>query len=77
VTSYCFRRGSNRALLLYPNYAETLQEDAHFTISSGFKNKEMIKVVAAEVPFWNMSDFKSLEHRLITQIAQLLRDARQ
>jgi 5-methylcytosine-specific restriction enzyme subunit McrC len=74
VTSYCFRRGSRKALLLYPNYSSTLQEDAHFTVSSAFKNKDVIDVVAAEIPFWNINDFFGLEQRLIAQFSTLLKN---
>ncbi|WP_018616361.1 5-methylcytosine restriction system specificity protein McrC [Segetibacter koreensis] len=73
VTSYAFRRGCNCVLLLYPNYSETIQTRDYFSITSPFtKNSEVIKVIAAEVPFWSMKEFNNIARSLENMLSDIL-----
>jgi 5-methylcytosine-specific restriction enzyme subunit McrC len=77
MTSYAFRRGCNTVLLLYPNDSEQIQSNDYFTISSGFNGKDKVKVIAAEVSFWNMSNFQSLSTNLQQGLVAILDQAKE
>jgi len=72
MTSYAFRRGCNSVLLLYPNCSDQLQKIDSFTISSPFANEAVVRVLAADVPFWSMNSFDDLETTLAARVSNLI-----
>jgi hypothetical protein len=41
---------------------------------SGFEGHEKINVIAMEIPFWSMTDFKGINTRLYEALEQSLKD---
>lgn len=73
MTSYAYRRGCNNVLLLYPNQNDQILEKDIFKISS--KNGgQQIKVHAAEIPFWSLAGYATINEPLTIQLKKLLKD---
>ncbi|MDP9077217.1 MAG: restriction endonuclease [Bacteroidota bacterium] len=71
MTAYAMRRGCKCVLLLYPNVAESCREPDHFKVRSAFDGTE-IHVIAAEVPFWSMTNFRELPFVLKAKLNELI-----
>jgi len=71
MAAYAMRRGCKCVLLLYPNVAESCKEPNHFKIRSAFDGTE-IHVIAAEVPFWSMTNFGQLPVVLKAKLNELI-----
>jgi 5-methylcytosine-specific restriction enzyme subunit McrC len=72
MTSYALRRACKYVLLLYPNKAESLKENVEYVITSGFDRNHAINIIAAEIPFWSISDFSGLASALRTVLLSAL-----
>lgn len=72
VVSYAYRRGCNEVILIYPNASEKLNEVNTFQIPSGFDNSQIIQVKVAEIPFWSIANFDSIEGGLKTTLTEIL-----
>src|SRR5204863_2430406 len=64
MVTYAVRRGSTNILLLYPNIGEDVNTSDSFSIESGFTGADEIEIMASEVPFWSVRDFKALDTSL-------------
>jgi len=64
MVSYAFKRGCTDVILIYPNISEETNLADNFEISSGFIGKEKINVIAMEIPFWSLKNFKGLDIKL-------------
>lgn len=62
MISYAYRRGTDKVLLIYPNTSDKLAKDT-FLINKGTKD-EIIKITAADVPFWSPDSYLSVEDKL-------------
>ncbi len=72
MVSYAFKRGCTDIILVYPNLSENLNPSDKFEIISGFEGHEKINVVALEIPFWSITDFKGIDKRLYKAVEQAL-----
>ncbi|GAA4800332.1 hypothetical protein GCM10023231_31370 [Olivibacter ginsenosidimutans] len=71
MTSYAFRRDCSSVLLLYPNQSDILSEPDIFHISNAHQS-QVIKVTAAEIPFWSRLGYKNIDHTLYASLVALL-----
>lgn len=74
VTSYAFRRGCDKVMILYPNVDESNFRKDHFKIESPFLPETPVHVIAADIPFWSLDSFKQLETNLLIILRNLLDD---
>jgi 5-methylcytosine-specific restriction enzyme subunit McrC len=73
MVTYALRRGCKEVIILYPNVGEELNTPDNFKVQSGFCNADMISVTTAEVPFWSVGNFVSLQKNLKKSLESLLR----
>ncbi|QNL48955.1 restriction endonuclease [Olivibacter sp. SDN3] len=71
MTSYAFRRDCSSVLLLYPNQCDILSEPDIFHISNAHQS-QVIKVTAAEIPFWSLFGHQNIDSELYTSLLVLL-----
>jgi 5-methylcytosine-specific restriction enzyme subunit McrC len=72
MVSYAFRRGVSDVVLLYPNRGEDLGSIDCFEIKSGAQPESTIRITAANIPFWSLSEFDSLLLRLRQSIREIV-----
>jgi 5-methylcytosine-specific restriction enzyme subunit McrC len=73
MVSYAFKRGCTDIVLVYPNLSENLNPSDKFEIISGFEGQERINVLAMEIPFWSINDFKGIDEKLYKAVEQDLK----
>ena len=71
MISYAYRRGSNKAILLYPNTSEILADDFVFKVQKS-KDNEEIKIMVADVPFWSSLNHSVAERNLLNKLKSIL-----
>ncbi len=71
MTSYAFRRGCSNVLLLYPNQSDEINDSDTYHISNEYKY-HIIKVTAAEIPFWSRNGYQSIDDELHSTLMNLL-----
>lgn len=64
MVSYAFKRGCTDLILIYPNLSDEIAEPDKFEIVSGFDGHEKITVMAMEIPFFSLTNFKELDSKL-------------
>lgn len=72
MLSYAYRRGIQEVFLLYPNRLEGPQTPDTFRINSGFADHPIIRITAAEVPFWSSSGPDAASEALAARLRNLL-----